>query len=706
MNFDGINSRLLAQLPQLLRIWLPQGKEQGGEWVALNPTRHDKHPGSFRINMATGKWADFATNDQGGDPVSLFAYLRGMSQGDAARELSGQAGVEIGPRKAAPAPAAATLQAAPADAPAPPRHGRLGDPAQRWAYRTASGALVGYACRFDLPGGGKEVLPLTWADGAWRWKALPKPRPLYGIDRLAARPDAAVLVVEGEKTADAAAALFPQLVVVTWAGGAKATAHSDWSALGGRKVILWPDNDEPGREAMSRIEKAIKHPLAVKWCEPPPGAAQGWDLADATADMDMRAHLIAQLHPAQQVAEVEQAQDVMGDPLPDCNEKGRPLSTIENLAEILRRLQVTVRYNVISKEEEILIPNEAFSVDNRANASLSWVTSWAARMRMPTDKIGEFVTYLADKQQHNPVAEWILSKPWDNQSRLQALYDTIDAHDNSLKCALMRRWLVSAIAGAFSPDGVSAHGVLTLQGDQYLGKTKWFKGLVPESLGVLKDGMLLRPDDKDSVKQVCSFWLVELGELDATFRRSDIAQLKSFITNKSDVLRRAYARRESHFARRTVFFASVNPKQFLHDTTGNRRYWVIEAKNIDHSHAIDMQQLWAEVHQLWLAGESIYLTPDEMARLNECNETFTVSDPVQERLSSRLNWEAHPEFWVWRTATDVLADVGMDRPNAADVNKAAAFLRSKNGEQSKRTKTGRLLLVPPKNPGDDAYARY
>ncbi|WP_228368234.1 hypothetical protein, partial [Klebsiella pneumoniae] len=75
-------------------------------------------------------------------------------------------------------------------------------------------------------------------------------------------------------------------------------------------------------------------------------------------------------------------------PLPDVGGKGKPLATIENVNEICGRLGVTVRYNVISKEEEILIPGEAFSIDNRANASFSWLESWCARFKMPTEKLG------------------------------------------------------------------------------------------------------------------------------------------------------------------------------------------------------------------------------------------------------------------------------------------------------------------------------
>jgi len=270
-------------------------------------------------------------------------------------------------------------------------------------------------------------------------------------------------------------------------------------------------------------------------------------------------------------------------PLPDMTPKGMPLATIENLQEVCRRLNLTIRYNVIKKNDEILIPGATFSIDNRANASLAWLKSWCKRFRMATDSLDEYVIVMADNNLFNPVASWVTSKPWDGISRLQALCDTIQSTDNELRDILMRRWLLSAVAAAFEPEGVSAPGILVLQGDQYLGKTKWFKSLAPAHLDLVQDGMMLRPDDKDNVKQVCSFWLVELGELDATFRKSDIAQLKSFITRKKDLLRRPYARRESEFARRTVFFASVNPKQFLHDPTGNRRYWTIEATNIDHS---------------------------------------------------------------------------------------------------------------------------
>jgi putative DNA primase/helicase len=383
-------------------------------------------------------------------------------------------------------------------------------------------------------------------------------------------------------------------------------------------------------------------------------------------------------------------------PLPICDGRGKPMDIIENLAEITRRLGVTIRYNVIKKEDEILIPGKAFSVDNAANASLAWLRSECVRFRYPTGALGDYVTYLADQNLHNPVINWIQSKPWDGVSRLQDLYDTIEAEDQALKEVLIKRWMISAVAAAFRHDGVSAHGVLTLQGSQYLGKTKWFKSLVPEDLGLLKDGMLLQPHDKDSVKQVCSFWLVELGELDATFRKSDIAALKSFITNQSDVLRRPFARKESHFARRTVFFASVNPKQFLHDATGNRRYWTIEAKWIDHSHKLNMQQIWAEVLFLYNSGEPYYLQPDEMDKLNKSNEEYTVIDPVQERLESRLDWKSPPMTWTWRSATDILIEVGMDKPTVPDVNKAATFIRQKNGDQGKRTYKGRVLLAPPK----------
>lgn len=382
-------------------------------------------------------------------------------------------------------------------------------------------------------------------------------------------------------------------------------------------------------------------------------------------------------------------------PLPFCTDKGKPLKHIANLSEICARLGVTIRYNVIKKEEEILIPSESFSIDNQANASFAWLMSECSLFDFATDKLGEFLTYLSDKNLYNPVAEWIDSRPWDGVPRMQSLFDTVHTSGSvTLKETLMRRWMVSACAAAFNPTGVSAHGVLTFQGDQYLGKTKWFKQLIPSELGLLKDGMLLRPDDKDSVKQVCSFWLVELGELDATFRKSDIAALKSFITNDSDVLRRAYARKESHFARRTVFFASVNPREFLHDPTGNRRFWTVPVVKLDHSHSLDMQQVWAEAATLYRAGESIYLTPAEMDELNSQNGEFTVIDPVEEMIMSRLAWDSDQSTWRWATATDVLKEVGMDRPSRLDLNRASTVIRANNGGQERKSNGKKMLFCP------------
>lgn len=88
IDFDRINGAALSVLPSLLARWLPDGRREGNEWVSRNPRRDDRRPGSFRVNIVTGKWADFATDDAGGDPISLAAYLAGTGQAEAARSLA------------------------------------------------------------------------------------------------------------------------------------------------------------------------------------------------------------------------------------------------------------------------------------------------------------------------------------------------------------------------------------------------------------------------------------------------------------------------------------------------------------------------------------------------------------------------------------------------------------------------------------------
>ena len=93
IDFDEINQAALIALPAILRRWLPDGKRAGAEWVARNPTRTDRRPGSFSINMQTGRWGDFATGDKGGDVVSLGAYVFGTSQVEAAKGLASMLGM-------------------------------------------------------------------------------------------------------------------------------------------------------------------------------------------------------------------------------------------------------------------------------------------------------------------------------------------------------------------------------------------------------------------------------------------------------------------------------------------------------------------------------------------------------------------------------------------------------------------------------------
>jgi hypothetical protein len=93
IDFSRINWVALSALPALLRRWLPHGHREGAEWVALNPRRNDRTPGSFKINIHTDRWADFASGDRGGDVISLAANVFGHSQAEAARRVTRELGL-------------------------------------------------------------------------------------------------------------------------------------------------------------------------------------------------------------------------------------------------------------------------------------------------------------------------------------------------------------------------------------------------------------------------------------------------------------------------------------------------------------------------------------------------------------------------------------------------------------------------------------
>lgn len=304
---ERVNSSAFSRLDSLLYQWLPDGRVEGAYYVAKNPNRNDSGLGSFKINRMTCKWKDFATSDPGGnDPISLYRYVKGISDmAEAAKQLSRDLSLNINdagrdaqsPYKESPRKKRNSDDTdpwrplIPVPNEAPPPSDRLITPAL-WVYKTLEGKLIGYVVRRDQPGGVRDFYPLTFCEHretqkrAWRMKGFPTPRPLYGLDLLRRFPDLPVLIVEGEKTCDAARKLLNgDAVVLTWAGGTNGVEYVDWGPIEGRRVAIWPDNDDVGRLAALKIANhLIDANVSVKIIAPPDGAPQAWDLADALAD--------------------------------------------------------------------------------------------------------------------------------------------------------------------------------------------------------------------------------------------------------------------------------------------------------------------------------------------------------------------------------------------------------------------------------------
>jgi hypothetical protein len=292
--FDQIRDVSLAQAGRLLAEWFPNGRIIGHEFKVGNITGD---PGeSLSINLNTGKWADFAAGISGHDLIDVRAAMKhATDRTTAAREMGLMLGIKMNGFDTGEASGSQKkhknvddwhpIVPPPAGAPKPAKREFEGY-SQVYDYLNDAGdrPLFYIRRREARNGESKQFIPLTYGELngqlGWHAKAAAAPRPLYGLDRLAAAPDATVIVCEGEKATIAAQSMFPDHACVTWAGGAKAVEHADLKPLRARKIIVWPDNDQDGHRAAIALRDALPQARILQVTDLP----EGGDAADVSLD--------------------------------------------------------------------------------------------------------------------------------------------------------------------------------------------------------------------------------------------------------------------------------------------------------------------------------------------------------------------------------------------------------------------------------------
>ena len=381
--------------------------------------------------------------------------------------------------------------------------------------------------------------------------------------------------------------------------------------------------------------------------------------------------------------------------------RGNVPATIENIAYMLSFYGISVQYNVITKKLIANIPELISTVDNADNVAMTHIISLANLNQISASQVPDLVLAIADRHQINPVADWINSKMWDGVDRLPDFYNTLETEEHfpkRLKETLMFKWALSTVAAALKPRGFRCRGILTLQGPQSMGKTAWVSALVPDTVlreQVIKVDHPLDPSDKDSKLTALEHWIVELGELESSFKK-DVDRLKGFITSDMDKIRRPYARANSEYPRKTVFVATVNDANFLVDPTGNTRFWTLPLASINYTHGIDMQQVFAQLAIHYHSGETWWLDREDEQELEVFNNSnHRTLNVVREMLMCELDLsllDGKTKLEAY-TAIEVLVRLEFEKPTNAQLKECRAALREILGE-SKRIRGINKWYVP------------
>jgi putative DNA primase/helicase len=615
-DFKTVGEAALAMAHILLPQWLGGGPK-GHEWLGARKSNGGLGD-SWSVNLTTGAFAHFGGDEKGGDLISLYAALNHLDQGTALRDVAQLVGVSEHPVPLLPAkkPPERAAEPIPEGVSHPSPHPEYGAPTAIYRYGRAFWVL-----RYDAPDG-KQFRPFTWRGGRWTAKAYPDPKPLYHLEQLKARPNAPILVVEGEKCADAAARILTAYVVLTWAGGAQAVRKTDWKPLNGRNIIVWPDADEPGKKAAAVIAEILTGEVErLRIVAPPATQPEGWDIADAIAEGWDANRLVkwageyvrepAAIPVAQEQAPAEGSAFVSWQSLGlDTNEGGMPHATLANASLILQmhpdfqgRIWLDSFRGQVYHTLRGPTPQPWTDLDSRRVTAR--VQQQLHIPKLSLNLMHEAILHAAECHARHSLTDWLDALVWDEEPRLDTwLSDCLGVERNEYSTAIARNWPIAMVARAYQP-GVKMDTMPVLEGAMGLSKSTflevmgdpWFKA-IPTAFG-----------DKDFLQAIQGAWLVEIPDMTG-FSRREHTHILAITAIRRDVYRASYGRFVEEHPRVAMFAGTSETDDYLQDARGRRRYWPLRCTEIDiDTLRAQREQIFAEAVRCYRHGDSWWKMP-------------------------------------------------------------------------------------------------
>ena len=313
----------------------------------------------------------------------------------------------------------------------------------------------------------------------------------------------------------------------------------------------------------------------------------------------------------------------------DNNKQKKPYFKIENLEQELQNLGYTLKFNQITNSKDFFKDGNKLSKKEENTIATSLYSELCDKYKgININLIERYLHNIARYYEYNPVLDLFNANKWDGNDHLTKIYNVLGIKpEDKLSKSIILKWFWQGHAllrnNEVNPFG--ADGVLTLTGNQGIGKTSFFRHISIKS-EFFREGQKLSNIDKDTERRCITTWIAELGEIDTTFKFADMGMLKAFITKSFDEYRLPYARTDEQSARRANLAATVNGDKFLIDTTGNRRFWTVQIESIDLDklEEIDALQVWLQVWEQYAKHnlQGFRLTKEEQKQLAERNGQY------------------------------------------------------------------------------------